>query len=110
MKIEKLTKDQENYLVEFRDKWLKIGLCCEPANFEKAEEQITFFYEKLGKKKPMFFHFSSPMMCELGIAALIILLKDLAGYFENIPRKDEVSIYDLYKEMLLQIRGIHHLI
>jgi len=40
-KIEKLTKDQENHLVQFRKKWLDVGLCCEPANFDKAEEQIT---------------------------------------------------------------------
>ena len=73
-KIEKLTPQQEKDLVVFRKKWLGIGLCCEPANFARAEEQIIFFYEKLGKKKPVFFRFSSPIMCELGHVAIQFLL------------------------------------
>src|SRR3972149_152974 len=36
--IEKLTKAQEENLSEYRDKWLKIGLSCEPCDVEKAWE------------------------------------------------------------------------
>ena len=31
-KIEKLTLEQESQLAAYRDKWLKIGLSCEPAD------------------------------------------------------------------------------
>ena len=80
-KIEKLTKEQELYLVEFRQRWLDIGLCTDPADFETAEKQITFFYERLGKKKPMFFKFSSPLTCELGCHALDYILKNPKDFF-----------------------------
>ena len=59
-RIEKLTKAQEKRLIEFRKEWLDIGLCCEPADFDRAEKQITFLYEKLGKKKGESFVVSTP--------------------------------------------------
>jgi len=42
--IEKLTQEQIKQLPVFRDKWLKIGLCTEPANRKKAEEGIKIAY------------------------------------------------------------------
>jgi hypothetical protein len=66
-KISKLTANQETRLVEFREEWLRIGLSCEPADFEKGDEIITGFYRRLNKPKPIILHFSSPAMCELAV-------------------------------------------
>jgi hypothetical protein len=49
-KIEELTAMQKDHLSAFESRWLEVGLCCRPADFGKAEEQIAFFYERLGKK------------------------------------------------------------
>ena len=73
-RITSLTSEQETALVEWRAKWLAAGLCCEPADFDRAEEIIAGFYAQLGKPRPMFFRFSSPMMCELGLATLKVIL------------------------------------
>ena len=59
-KITKLTAAQESRLVEFREEWLKIGLCCEPADFATGDEVIRGFYRRLGKPDPLILHFSSP--------------------------------------------------
>ena len=37
MKIEKLSKEQEEKLAQYRDKWIRIGLDCSPCDKEKAE-------------------------------------------------------------------------
>ena len=51
-KIEELTKEQEALLHVYRDKWLKIGLCTEPANRKEAEEGIRLAYKIVGLKDP----------------------------------------------------------
>ncbi len=48
MRIEKLTQEQEARFPEFVDKWLKIGLCTEPANRVEAEKGINMAYEIAG--------------------------------------------------------------
>lgn len=50
--IEKLTREQENQLVEYREYCLKRGLCTDPANRGLAENAINAFYKKLNKPKP----------------------------------------------------------
>ena len=60
--IESLTKEQEERLPEFRDKWLKIGLSCEPLDFEKAKNAAIRAYREAGLDPPgMFFRFRSPV-------------------------------------------------
>lgn len=75
-KIERLTEAQEGRLVEFREEWLKVGMCCEPADFEAGDEVIRGFYARVGKPAPMILHFSSPAMCELAANVVMGLLKD----------------------------------
>ena len=75
-KITKLTAEQEHRLVDFRDEWLKIGLCCDPADFAAGDEVIRGFYRRLNKPEPMILHFSSPMMCELAVNVIFGLLKE----------------------------------
>ena len=50
-KISTLTRDQTQALTEYRDKWIQIGLCTEPANREEAESGIGLAY-KIANKKP----------------------------------------------------------
>jgi hypothetical protein len=38
--ITKLTAAQEARLIEFREEWLKVGLCCDPADFKTGDEVI----------------------------------------------------------------------
>ncbi|WP_210249237.1 hypothetical protein, partial [Agrobacterium vitis] len=75
-KIERMTEAQEKRLVEFREEWLKVGMCCEPADFEAGDEVIRGFYARIGKPAPMILHFSSPAMCELAANVVMGLLKD----------------------------------
>ena len=77
-KIMKLTEAQEKRLVEFREEWRQIGLCCDPADFAAGDEVIRGFYKRLGKADPIILHFSSPAMCELAVNVVFGLLKE--GY------------------------------
>ena len=43
--LEKLTAAQEAKLPEYRDKWLAIGLSCEPLDFEKAKAAVALAYK-----------------------------------------------------------------
>jgi len=65
--ITKLTQKQEEDLKNHYDEYLKIGRDSTPLNFQKAEEDISALYEWGGSEKPIFYHFSSPMVCEVFI-------------------------------------------
>ena len=75
-KITKLTAAQEERLIEFREEWLQIGLCCEPADFATGDKVIRGFYARLGKAAPIILHFSSPLMCELAVNLIFSVLKE----------------------------------
>jgi hypothetical protein len=75
-KITKLTTEQEARLIEFREEWRKIGLCCDPADFETGDDVIRGFYKRLGKQDPIILHFSSPAMCELAVNVVFGILGD----------------------------------
>lgn len=64
-KITKLTPKQEEELVEYREKWLKIGLSTEAGDFKRAEKAIAKLYEKIGEKFPTDVRYmSSPLAAE----------------------------------------------
>ena len=52
MKIEKLSKEQEEKLAQYRDKWIKIGLDCSPCDKEKAEKLMPAIYTSQGFDAP----------------------------------------------------------
>ena len=59
--LKELTPEQEARLPEFRDKWLKIGLCTDPIDFEKAKAAVSLAYECADLKPPKEFeYFESP--------------------------------------------------
>ena len=51
-KIEHLTDDQASQFDEFRDKWIDIGLCTEPADRTTAETAIRRMYRSAGLDEP----------------------------------------------------------
>ncbi len=55
-KIEKLTPEQESQLPIYRDKWIKIGLSCDPCNFEEAKKYAKMAYEAADLKPPKKFY------------------------------------------------------
>lgn len=48
--ITELTKEQEEQLAVYKDKWLKIGLSTEPFTFDEAKELVDFYYKNIAKK------------------------------------------------------------
>ena len=75
-KIESLTAEQEVRLKQVLAEWLEIGRSTHVINRDEAEKSITAFYEKIGKKKPMYFWFPSPLQCMLGLAATKLMSED----------------------------------
>ena len=77
--INELSPKQEKELIPFREKWLQIGLSCEPANKELAEQELTKVYsEYFSLKKPYFWWVDSPAMGMIVINILKqFIFKDL---------------------------------
>jgi hypothetical protein len=68
-KIEVLTPEQELYLPKFRQKWLDVGLSCEEADWDKAQNAIGQMYGLVGKNNPnIYWRVDSPMMAAIYIA------------------------------------------
>lgn len=55
MKIEKLTKAQEDKMSHYREKWIKIGLSVASADRQKAQAAVAAAYEVAGIKPPTTF-------------------------------------------------------
>ena len=49
--IAKVTKQQEKLLSVYQNKWLQIGLSCEPLDFNEAKKHVITVY-KAAKLKP----------------------------------------------------------
>lgn len=63
--ITELTKEQEEKMAEYRDKWIKIGLSTEPANRELAEEGVNEAYAVLKLPAPKIIWCESPLQMAL---------------------------------------------
>jgi hypothetical protein len=50
--IEKLTQSQIDRMPEFVERWLKIGLCTDPADRPAAEDGVRLAYKMAGLKEP----------------------------------------------------------
>jgi len=75
--IEKLTQEQIKQLPVFRDKWLRIGLCTEPANRKKAEEGIKIAYQMADLSPPEKIVWCTSPLAN-GLAKSIVLKRDSA--------------------------------
>jgi len=66
---EKLTKKQEERLVEYRDEYLAYALCTDPADRKRAEDAVRKLSTRLkdNPKRTAFLWFSSPLACQIAI-------------------------------------------
>ena len=64
-KMAALTKEQEQKMLEYRDEWLKIGLCTDETDWEKAQHWINKVYEIDGTKHPSYVYSRSPIEATL---------------------------------------------
>ena len=86
--IEKLTPEQEALLPVYRDKWLKIGLSCEPLDPEKAKAAAILAYKKAGLEPPrIFVCCQSPFS---GVIAATILKRASVGDSVGASVRDSV--------------------
>ena len=69
--IEKLTKEQEDQLSFYRDKWLKIGLCTKPANRPKAEESLKKAYRLAGLEEPKQILWTTSPLCGAIVVSIL---------------------------------------
>ena len=69
-KIEKLTADQAQELIEFRRSMWQLGTSCAPADRKIAEAAIIEAYACIGRPPPRFFWMPSPMTCALALYVL----------------------------------------
>lgn len=75
MKIERLTPEQEAHIPEWVDKWVKIGLSTEPADFDLAEKAALRGYELASLRKPsVILRMGSPYSAVLGGALAVLML------------------------------------
>jgi hypothetical protein len=50
--ISKLSQDKTDKFPFYRDKWLRIGLCTDPIDFDRAKNAVNLAYECAGLKPP----------------------------------------------------------
>ena len=101
--IEKLTSTQERKLAEYREKWVKIGLSCEPLDFEKAKDAATRAYRVAGLNPPnLFLHFGSPVSA--AIAAVMIKAQVGAQVWAQV--RDQVGA-QVGAQVWAQVYGSH---
>ena len=70
MKIEKLTPEQEAYLLVFRSEYLAHGTNCSPADRPRAEAAFARAYAKIGKEPAPVVWVGSPMAAQLTFAVI----------------------------------------
>ena len=81
--ITKLTEEQEALLPVYRDKWLAIGLCTEPADRPTAEQGIHEAYQAAGiKTKPAIVWCGSPLSAAF-TRAIFMAIKDALAEAEK---------------------------
>lgn len=97
-KIESLTLEQQAMMSVYRDKWMAIGLCTEPADRPRAETALRLIYKESALTTPkQIVWVSSPMSGALVISFLKNekLMKQILGKFKNIGApKIEDSVVD----------------
>ena len=79
-KITKLTPEQSARFAEWSEKWIKIGLSTEPADFDLATSAALQAYELAGLKKPkIVLRMGSPLAACLGGVTAWSMLREMSG-------------------------------
>ena len=80
-KIQKLTKEQEDYLPVFREKYLNLACDGKRIDRSKLEPAIFAAYDFIGKKRPLVIILKSPQQSLLAINLLKHLAKSEVGNY-----------------------------
>ncbi|MBV7534079.1 DUF6745 domain-containing protein [Chitinophaga sp. sic0106] len=76
MKLERLTNEQEQKMLQVRDFWLNYIFSCKTAiNKDAAKIGIDWLYNSIGKKSPVVIYVDSPMGCQYAVAYLKEIIK-----------------------------------
>ena len=108
-RIEKLTKEQESRLVEFRDKWIEIGLCTDAASRSEAERGVNMAYAIAGLKPPQKIVWCGSPLSQGLTRAIILNMKpinqigDSVGYSVWQSVRDSVS-YSVWQSVRDSVR------
>lgn len=98
-KIEQLTPEQEAMIPAYREKWIKIGTCCDPCNFEESKKYAKMAYKAAGLKCPNKFY-----LVDSPIAAAELEVK-LTNEHNKLDKKAYNN--DIYRALNSQIYGYH---
>jgi len=92
-KIEKLTKEQEELLQVYRDKWIKLGLSTDRFTQEDAQQWADYFYENIRKKtKVPVIVAQSPLSAWIIVNLFAFAEKGYKLPVKNIPASVEASV------------------
>jgi hypothetical protein len=97
-------KEIEARIPEWRDKWLKVGLCTDAADFVTAEKAIKEIYTILGHEVPPFVWCSSPIDAQLKIHLGHVYITE----GKPCDEKTVAKLYDLktgWEELLEAIKA-----
>ena len=101
--IEKLTAEQTAQIAIYRDKWIDVGLSCEPMNFEAAKSAMIKAYELANLPAPtQFYAAASPTAAIELIKKLDSSLSDKDIFDEFIYGCHEagwLSYYEYFKDV-----------
>ena len=83
--INTITKEQLDQMPAWVDKWVKIGLSTEPADFKLAKKTVNACYKMIGSSKPFILEVSSPYATYLGFMyySYLINFKNLKENLES---------------------------
>lgn len=94
MKITKLTESQKARFPECVEKWIKIGLSTEPADFDKAEGAVRAIYRLCGLGEPeIVLRMGSPMGCCVGGTLALVGLSVQSQVDENVREQVRQQVW-----------------
>jgi hypothetical protein len=99
--IDKLTKEQEDSMSIYRDRWIQYGLDTSPLDYDKAINAVKLVYEIAEKKPPKYFLFADgPLeaMKFLAIAEKVDLTED---DFDRLSMEDHMSLTHKIREYVI---------
>lgn len=88
--IEKLTEQQEQDLIDYREEWLRVGRSTGAIDIDETKAVLADFYKFMGKPAPRFVVFASPEQCCIGLP---LFLRALGKKDERPLREQALEVY-----------------
>ena len=89
--IEKLTEKQISIFPFYVDKWIKIGLSCDPIDFEKTKHAVNLVYENGKLEKPKFIIKADSPLSALIIKKVLLKLNKIVRASVGASVRDSVG-------------------